>query len=73
MRVFALLMVVMFLGFAAVQYNDPDPYIWIPIYLFPAFVSGLIFTGRDINPFILLLAAFAFLVGSYFQWPAQWE
>jgi len=23
-----------FIGFAVLQYNDPDPYIWIPIYLF---------------------------------------
>ena len=68
----ALLMVVMFLGFAAVQYNDPDPYIWIPIYLLPAIVSGLVFTGRKVSPLLLLLAAAAFLVAAYFQWPAHW-
>lgn len=27
---------------AFVQYNDPDPELWIPVYMFPAFVSGLI-------------------------------
>ena len=73
MRIFALLLVVMFLGFAVVQYNDPDPYIWIPIYLFPAIVSALIFTGRQVNPLVMLLAAGAFLVGAYFQWPAHWD
>ena len=25
-----------FIVFAALQYNDPDPYIWIPIYLYAA-------------------------------------
>ena len=65
-------MVVMFLGFAAVQYNDPDPYIWIPIYLFPAIVSGLVYTGRKINPLVLVLAAAAYFIGAYFQWPAHW-
>ena len=24
--------------FGALQYNDPDPYLWIPIYLFTAFL-----------------------------------
>lgn len=32
--IFALL----FILFAALQYNDPDPYIWIPIYLYAAFL-----------------------------------
>lgn len=27
--------------FAALQYNDPDPYVWIPLYLFGAFVCGM--------------------------------
>ncbi|WP_153797698.1 transmembrane 220 family protein [Foetidibacter luteolus] len=26
----------LFVLFAAVQYNDPDPYIWVPIYLYSA-------------------------------------
>ena len=62
----------MFIGFAVVQYNDPDPYIWIPIYLFPANASALVFMGRQINPLVLLLAAAAYLVGAFFQWPAHW-
>lgn len=73
MRVFAFLMVILFLGFAAVQYNDPDPYLWIPIYLFPAIVSAMIFTGRRVSPLLLVLGAVVFLVFSYFQWPAHWE
>ncbi len=27
--------------FAALQYNDPDPYLWMPIYLFAALCCGL--------------------------------
>lgn len=65
-------MAVMFVGFAVVQYNDPDPYIWVPIYLFPAVVSGLVFAGRRVSPSVLLLAAFAFSMGAFFQWPAHW-
>jgi hypothetical protein len=73
MRVFAFLLVLLFLGFAAVQYNDPDPYLWIPIYLFPAVVSAMIFTGRRVPPLLLMLGTVVFLVFSYFQWPAHWE
>lgn len=30
-----------FIIFAALQYNDPDPYIWIPIYLYAAVLCAL--------------------------------
>lgn len=36
MKVFNFIFVLVFILFAAVQYNDPDPYLWIPIYLYPA-------------------------------------
>ena len=32
--------------FAALQYNDPDPYIWIPIYFYAASLCFLAFRGR---------------------------
>lgn len=38
MRIFNLVFVVIFVLFAALQYNDPDPYIWIPIYLYAAWL-----------------------------------
>ena len=31
----------LFIIAAALQYNDPDPYIWVPIYLFGAFLCYL--------------------------------
>ena len=34
MRVFNLIFFIIIILFAALQYNDPDPYIWIPIYLY---------------------------------------
>jgi hypothetical protein len=36
MRIFNIFFIVIFVLFAALQYNDPDPYIWIPIYLYAA-------------------------------------
>jgi hypothetical protein len=34
----SVLGMMIFLVAAAIQYNDPDPYIWIPIYILPAFI-----------------------------------
>ena len=41
MRVFNWFFIVVFIVFAALQYNDPDPYIWVPIYLYAAFLCWL--------------------------------
>ena len=38
MKIFNLFFCCTFVLFAALQYNDPDPYLWIPIYLFAAFL-----------------------------------
>lgn len=37
MKIFNIVFVILFIIFAALQYNDPDPYIWVPIYLYSAF------------------------------------
>lgn len=36
MKIFNLIFVFLFIVFAGLQYNDPDPYVWIPIYLYAA-------------------------------------
>src|SRR6187401_3108065 len=36
MKIFNLFFVFVFVVFAALQYNDPDPYMWVPIYLYAA-------------------------------------
>jgi len=36
MKIFNLFFAFVFVVFAALQYNDPDPYIWVPIYLYAA-------------------------------------
>jgi len=32
--------------FAALQYNDPDPYLWMPIYLYTAIFCWLAFRNK---------------------------
>lgn len=38
MKVFNIVFVLLFIVAAALQYNDPDPYVWVPIYLYGAFI-----------------------------------
>jgi hypothetical protein len=41
MKIFNVFFCIVFIIFAALQYNDPDPYIWIPIYLYTAVLCAL--------------------------------
>jgi hypothetical protein len=38
MKIFNIVFIILFVLSAALQYNDPDPYLWIPIYLYGAFL-----------------------------------
>jgi len=46
MKIFNILFCILFLISAGLQYNDPDPYIWIPIYLYGAILCWLAFRGK---------------------------
>lgn len=46
MKVFNLLFCVLFLICTGLQYNDPDPYIWMPIYLYGVVLCWLAFRNR---------------------------
>jgi hypothetical protein len=46
MKIFNLIFCILFILFAALQYNDPDPWLWIPIYLFAAVLCWLAFKGK---------------------------
>ncbi|HEV8321136.1 MAG TPA: transmembrane 220 family protein [Myxococcota bacterium] len=53
----AALLCLTFVFFAAVQYNDPDPYVWIPVYGAAALLCGLEVAGRAWWPGAAALAA----------------
>lgn len=46
LRALAAVMCALFLLSLAVQYNDPDPYLWMPIYGLAAVLAGLGSAGR---------------------------
>jgi hypothetical protein len=41
MKIFNIFFCLVFILFAALQYNDPDPYVWMPIYLYAAVLCAL--------------------------------
>lgn len=49
MKYFNYTFVFIFILFAAVQYNDPDPYLWIPIYLYPAYLCYKVAKSQMVN------------------------
>jgi hypothetical protein len=46
MKIFNLVFCILFILFAALQYNDPDPYVWMPIYLYAAVLCWLAFRKK---------------------------
>ncbi len=60
MRVFNIFFIVIFVLFAALQYNDPDPHIWIPIYLFAAFLCYKACTGKY-HPYLYIAGLILFI------------
>lgn len=46
MKLFNIVFVVLFVVSAALQYNDPDPWLWMPIYLYGAVLCWFAFRGR---------------------------
>ena len=63
MRAFNLIAAALFVLSALLQYNDPDPYLWMPIYLYGAVLCWLAFRGRFYPKWylvgILLFAVYA--------------
>ena len=49
MKSFNIFFCIIFILFAVVQFNDPDAYLWIPIYLYPALLCYLKFIQKPIS------------------------
>jgi hypothetical protein len=63
LRAGAALMCALFLLSAAVQVNDPDPWLWMPLYGFAAALAGLGAAGRlPLAPNACALALFGVLL-----------
>ncbi|GAB3532142.1 hypothetical protein GCM10027443_15420 [Pontibacter brevis] len=61
-----------FISFAAVQYNDPDPAVWMTIYAIAAALSVAAGFGK-VSTTTLAIACIAYAVGVIYWWPEQFE
>lgn len=72
MRYLAIIFTLCFLLSAFVQLNDPDPVIWITLYLVPALVS-ILFLKTRLNSYIYLSLAVLYFAIAIYQWPPEFE
>lgn len=68
----SMLFTLAFLGFAVVQYNDQDPWLWMPVYLVYAAVS-LSAAFKPLHAIWYLFFFIVALIGAFFCMPAHWE
>ena len=62
----------LFALFAAFQYNDPDPEVWVPIYGFAAMACLMAYTGIGRWWFFAAMAVL-YVAAAYYQWPPVFE
>jgi len=74
MKYLALIFTIIFLLFAGLQYNDPDPMLWIPIYLIATYATFRTFQGKT-NPEMLLILIVLSFAGGINSWNTMtaWE
>ena len=68
MRVFTIVLGVIFLSFSVMQLNDPDVLLWVGIYMIPA-TASFVFTYRKQNPYLHLGLALIYIIGAIALFP----
>lgn len=71
-KVIAIVFGLLFVLFAAFQYNDPDPQLWVPIYLVAAIACFLAFAGIG-KPVLYVVIAVGYVIAAVYQWPPRFE
>lgn len=69
MKALNIFFIVVFIFSAALQYNDPDPYVWIPIYLYTAWLCYKSIKGQY-NPrlyYLGLVVYFGYAIFLFFD------
>lgn len=59
-------MSIVFVLFAVVQLNDPDPELWVPIYMLAAVNSFLIFK-KKIIPILIIISMVGYFAGAVYN------
>lgn len=70
--VISIVIALIFVGFAAVQYNDPDPLTWIAIYGMMALLLSLN-AYRRLPISVSVLPMLAAILGAILLWPDEYQ
>jgi len=75
LKFFNIFFCIVFILFAAVQYNDPDPYVWMPIYLYAATLCWLAFRNKYFpGAYLLGIAVYAaYALYKFFDQNGVWD
>jgi general stress protein CsbA len=75
LKIFNIFFCIVFILFAAVQYNDPDPYVWVPIYLYTAILCWLAFRNKYFpGAYLLGIAVYAaYAIYKFFDQNGVWD
>jgi len=75
LKLFNIFFCVVFILFAAVQYNDPDPYVWMPIYLYAAVLCWLAFRNKFFpRAYLIGIAIYAvYAIYKFFDQNGVWD
>jgi hypothetical protein len=73
MKYLYLVLTVIFVLFAILQYNDPDPEIWMPLYGYAAVMSFFMFLGRMTNPAWSIIGVLLFAITAIQDWPSTFK
>ncbi|MDY7395797.1 transmembrane 220 family protein [Aureibaculum sp. 2210JD6-5] len=76
MRIFfkslGIIFTILFLWSAYLQLNDPDPLLWIVVYLIAALAS-LLFALSKLNFLLASILALTYFIGAILNWPESFE
>jgi membrane-bound ClpP family serine protease len=71
-KIIGIILGLVFISFAAMQYNDPDATVWILIYLYAAAITILAAFGK-VPVLVLAITTVACLLGAFYMWPDKYE
>jgi len=71
-KIISIIFGLLFILFAAFQYNDPDPEVWIPIYGFAAMACFMAYAGVGKWWFYVAMAG-VYVIAAIYQWPPRFE
>ncbi|MBB6610735.1 transmembrane 220 family protein [Pontibacter sp. Tf4] len=67
-----IILCLLFISFAAMQYNDPDPALWIAIYVVAGAICVLAAFGK-LPMVVMAVACAACVIGAFMVWPVKYE